>query len=60
TEAFMALKQILVSEPVLKGPHFDGTPFIVTTDGCKDGYGMVLTQKHTYVLPSGKTITALH
>lgn len=60
TETFMELKTILVSEPVLKGPRFDGTPFVVTTDGCQEGFGVVLTQKHTSTLPSGRVITAAH
>jgi len=34
--AFLKLKEVLTSEPVLKAPHFDGTPFIVTSDGCQD------------------------
>jgi hypothetical protein len=44
-KAFLGLKQVLTSQPVLKAPHFDGTPFIVTSDGCKDGFGVVLAQK---------------
>ena len=28
--AFLRLKVALISEPVLKGPKYDGTPFIVT------------------------------
>ena len=36
--AFLRLKVALTSEPVLKGPKYDGTPFIVTTDGCKYGF----------------------
>jgi hypothetical protein len=39
TRAFLALKAAMTSEPVLKGPKWDGTPFIITTDGCKDAFG---------------------
>jgi len=39
TKAFLALKTVLMSEPILKAPRFDGTPFIVTTDGCMNGFG---------------------
>lgn len=46
-KAFLALKTVLTSEPVLKAPRFDGTPFIVTTDGCMDGFGGMLTKKYT-------------
>ncbi|KAG2047566.1 hypothetical protein BDR06DRAFT_834864, partial [Suillus hirtellus] len=60
TEAFMDLKQALVSEPILKGPWFDSSPFIVTTDGSQDSFSAVLAQKHTTMLPSGKVITATH
>ena len=37
--AFLNLKKALTSEPVLKAPRFDGTPFIVTSDSCQDGFG---------------------
>ena len=60
TRAFIALKAAMTSEPVLKGPKWDGTPFIVTTDGCKDAFGAVLTQKFETVLPSGKVVSRLH
>ena len=58
--AFLRLKVALVSEPVLKGPKYDGTPFIVTTDGCKYGFAGMLTQKFTVVLPNGTEKTTLH
>ena len=60
TRAFIALKAAMTSEPVLKGPKWDGTPFIVTTDGCKDAFGAVLTQRFETVLPSGKVVSQLH
>jgi hypothetical protein len=60
TRAFIALKAAMTSEPVLKGPKWDGTPFIVTTDGCKDAFGAVLTQRFETVLPSGKVVKRLH
>ncbi|KAG2738034.1 hypothetical protein P692DRAFT_20759908, partial [Suillus brevipes Sb2] len=60
TKAFLKLKQILVSEPVLRAPKFDGTPFIITSDGCKDGFGAVLAQRFTTQQPSGDTITTIH
>ena len=47
TKAFLALKTILTSEPVLKAPRFDSTPFIVTTNGCMDGFGGMLMQNYT-------------
>jgi hypothetical protein len=60
TKAFLALKAAMTSKPVLKGPKWDGTPFIVTTDGCKDAFRAVLTQKFEMVLPSGKVVWHLH
>ena len=60
TKAFIALKAAMTAEPVLKGPKWDGTPFIVTTDGCKDAFGAVFTQRFETVLPSGKVVTRLH
>jgi len=60
TKAFLALKTALTSEPVLKAPRFDGTPFIVTTDGCMEGFGGMLTQKFAETRPGGKTIQKAH
>ena len=44
TRVFIALKAAMMLEPVLKGPKWDAMPFIVTTGGCKDAFGAVLTQ----------------
>ena len=52
-QEFLRLKVALVSEPVLKGPKYNDTPFIVTTDGCKYGFAGMLTQKFTTILPNG-------
>ena len=60
THAFLKLKIALTSEPILKGPKFDGTPFVITTDGCKYGFAGMLTQRHTTVLPNGKEVSRLH
>jgi len=60
TKAFLDLKTAMTSEPVLRGPKWDGTPFIITTDGCQDAFGAVLTQRFEYVLPSGKVVQRLH
>jgi hypothetical protein len=58
--AFLRLKVALISEPVLKGPKYDGTPFIVTTDGCKYGFAGMLTQRFTTILPNGTERTSVH
>jgi hypothetical protein len=35
---FLFLKIALMQEPILKGPKFDGTPSIITTDRSKVGF----------------------
>ena len=60
TEAFLKLKSSLISEPVLKGPHFDGSPFIVTSDGSGQGFSRSLAQRFTTKLPNGKVVTRIH
>src|SRR5271156_1585276 len=60
TKAFIGLKAEMTSEPVLRGPKWDGTPFIVTTDGCQDTFGAVLTQRFETVLPNGRIVNRLH
>ena len=57
---FVEIKRRLVSEPVLKSPLFNGTPFTITTDGSKDAFAGVLTQRITSTLPGGKKVTRLH
>jgi hypothetical protein len=34
TKAFLDLKIAVMSEPILWGPQWDGTLFVVTTNGC--------------------------
>ena len=60
TKAFLELKKVLTSEPVLHRPHFDGHHFIVTNDGSQDAFGAVLLQRFTTALPNGKSVTKLH
>jgi hypothetical protein len=60
TKTFITLKSLLISEPVLSAPQYDGTPFILTTDGCADAFAGVLSQKVTTSLPGGKTVSRLH
>ena len=60
TKTFMALKARLISEPVLSAPRYDGTPFILTTDGCKDAFTGVLAQRIKTTLPGGKEVNQLH
>jgi hypothetical protein len=60
TRAFLKLKQILISEPVLCAPKFDRLPFIITSDGCKDGFGAVLAQWFSMQDRSGEMTTRVH
>ena len=60
THTFLKLKITLMSEPIHKGPKFDGTPFVIMTDGCKFGFAGMLTQRHMTVLPNGKEVSQLH
>ena len=57
---FLEMKKILTSEPVLHGLHFDGSTFVVTSDGCQDAFGAVLSQNFTDVLSNGRSVTKLH
>ncbi|KAF9483302.1 hypothetical protein BDN70DRAFT_800044 [Pholiota conissans] len=59
---FLRVKVALTREPVLKCPKYDGTPFIITTDGCKFGFAGMCTQKFTTVMPNGieKTMIVDH
>lgn len=59
--AFIKLKAALISDPVLRAPVFDGRPFIITTDGCKDGFGGVLSQRfETALPPDGRIVERVH
>ena len=60
TKAFLNLKAEMTSKPVLRGPKWDGSPFIITTDRSQDVFGAVLTQRSEYTLPSRKVIRRLH
>ena len=60
TESFLKLKASLTNEPVLKGPKFDGTPFVVTLDGSGQGFSGSVLQMFATKLPSGKVVMWLH
>lgn len=60
TKAFLKLKGPLISEPILKGPQFNGTPLIVTTDGLGQAFGRTLTQQFPTKLQSRKTVTQIY
>ena len=57
---FLGLKMALTSNPVLKVPCFDGTLFIITSDGCQEGFGTMLAQRFVETQPGGKIVEKLH
>jgi hypothetical protein len=59
-DAFLNLKLALTSEPVLRSPRYDGTPFVVTSDGCMTGFAGVLSQWHETISTNGTTVRHLH
>jgi hypothetical protein len=58
--AFVQLKVALMSEPVLKGPVFDGCPIMVMTDGFKEGFSGMLCQCFNTTMPDGRVVSHLH
>ena len=60
TRAFLDLKIAITSEPILRGPKWDGTPFIVTTGGCKEGFAGVLAQRSAHTKPDGTVVQKRH
>ena len=58
--AFLVIKVALMLDPVLKAPCFDGTPFIVTSDGCQEGFGVMLTQMFTEMKKGGTIVKKHH
>ena len=54
TKAFTKLKNVLLEEPILRASKFDGTSFILITDGSKDGFGAVLTHASPLTSPTGR------
>jgi hypothetical protein len=59
TKAFLDLKAALVTRPILQAPKYDGSPFVVTSDGCQEGLAAVLSQRTRIQRPSGKWIECL-
>ncbi|KAG2748792.1 hypothetical protein P692DRAFT_20643977, partial [Suillus brevipes Sb2] len=54
TKALLDLKAALVSKPILQAPKYDGSNFVVTSDGCAEGFAAVLSQRTRTQSPSGK------
>jgi hypothetical protein len=58
--AFLDLKIAITSEPILRGPKWDSTPFIVTTNGCKEGFAGMLAQRLAHTKPDGTVVQKRH
>ncbi|ETW78574.1 hypothetical protein HETIRDRAFT_323249 [Heterobasidion irregulare TC 32-1] len=59
-KAFIKIKAALTSAPVLRSPICDGCAFIITTDGSKHEFAVILLQYHKTALPNGKKVTRWH
>jgi hypothetical protein len=57
---FLDLKIVITSELILRGPKWDGTPFIVMTDGCKEGFTGVLAQRSAHTKPDRTVVQKRH
>ncbi|CAK5275949.1 unnamed protein product [Mycena citricolor] len=63
TWCFLRLKQLLLSAPVLRAPLYDTVhkhPFIITTDGSKDAFAGVLSQKMESTTSDGRVVVRRH
>lgn len=58
-KAFIDLKTALVSRPILQAPRYDGSPFVVTSDGCQEGLAAVLSQRVQMEKRPGKVVERL-
>lgn len=59
-KTLLDLKVALVSKPILQAPKYDGSNFMVTSDGCAEGFAAVLSQRTRMQSPSGKWTEWLH
>ena len=59
-KAFVVLKIVLSSAPAVKAPKYDRSHFIITTNGCKDGFAGILSQKFMWTDLKGSKHTHTH
>jgi len=60
TKAFLDLKTAITSRPVLQAPRHDSSHFVITSNGCIEGFAAVLVQRIRTQIPAGKWIECLH
>jgi hypothetical protein len=60
TRAFLDLKVAITSRPVLHAPKYDRSHFIITIDGCIEGFTAVLSQWVKTQTPMGRWVENLH
>ena len=56
----VVVKAALTSEPVLRSPVYNGSPFVIMTDGCMTGFAGILSQWFKMVLASREMVRRLH
>ncbi|KIK32383.1 hypothetical protein CY34DRAFT_101614 [Suillus luteus UH-Slu-Lm8-n1] len=54
TCAFLGLKTAITSRPVVQGPRYNGSPFVLISDGCAEEFTGVLSQKVRMQTPQGQ------
>ncbi|KIK36246.1 hypothetical protein CY34DRAFT_67569, partial [Suillus luteus UH-Slu-Lm8-n1] len=60
TRTFLDLKVTITSRPVLHVPKYDRSHFVITTDGCIEGFAAVLSQQAKTQTPTGRWVENLH
>ncbi|KAG2059287.1 hypothetical protein BDR06DRAFT_852957, partial [Suillus hirtellus] len=60
TNTFLDLKAAITARPVLQAPRYDSSIFIVTSDGCIEGFAAVLSQRVKVQTPTGKWVECIH
>ncbi|KAG2045456.1 hypothetical protein BDR06DRAFT_900646 [Suillus hirtellus] len=60
TQALLDLKTAITLRPVVQGPQYDRSPFILTSDRCTEGFMEVLSQKVRTQTPQGRWVKKLH
>jgi hypothetical protein len=60
TNTFLDLKTAITSRPVLQALRYDGSHFIITSDGCLEGFTAVLSKRLKTQTPAGKCVEWMH
>jgi hypothetical protein len=60
TKAFLDLKITITSRLVLHAPKYNGLHFVITTNGCIEGFAAVLSQQARTQMQTGRWVENLH